>query len=62
MMNVFKMFDKNGTGHIATAELMQILRKQLPAWEYERYAQIISTYGPAINYIDILQKKKHINS
>jgi Ca2+-binding EF-hand superfamily protein len=59
-MNAFKMFDKNGTGHIATAELLGVLRKELPAGQYERYAQMISAYGPAINYIDILQKKNAI--
>lgn len=57
MMNVFKMFDRNGTGHIATAELLSVLRKELPSTQYEHYVQIISSHGPAINYIDMFQKK-----
>jgi Ca2+-binding EF-hand superfamily protein len=56
-MNAFKMFDKNGTGHITTAELLSAIRKEIPSWEYERYAIMISSYGPTINYMDILKKK-----
>lgn len=45
------MFDKNGIGHINTTELLNHLRKEVSAVEFERYSAIISAYGPSINYI-----------
>lgn len=56
--DAFKLLDKFCNGHIKTNELLGLLRKQMTAWEYERYSNIISAYGPAVNYIELFTKKK----
>lgn len=56
IVSVFKLFDKSGTGHILTTELLSFLKKELNPWEYERYSNIISSYGSTINYIDMFHK------
>jgi|JI8StandDraft_2_1071088.scaffolds.fasta_scaffold1605434_1 Ca2+-binding EF-hand superfamily protein len=53
------MFDRNGVGHISTAELLNRLKAELPSKEYEQYAQIITGYGSTINYIDMVQKNRN---
>ena len=58
VVSIFKMLDRNGIGHIATNDVLSLLRKELTPQDYERYSQIISTYGSSINYIDLFQKHK----
>lgn len=58
MINVFKLFDKNGNGHVTTNDILSILKRELKPSDYESYFQMISAYGPTINYMDILKNKK----
>lgn len=58
-MEAFKVLDRNASGQISSAELLGILKKRLPAKEYELYVQLLNnSYGPLINYIELFKKGK----
>lgn len=54
-IEVFKCLDRGGTGQIQSAEILNLLKKNLPQGEYEAYAQIVPLcYGPVFNYMEVL--------